>query len=124
MCTGHVDFASEVARSLHFVQGAVLLLDAAQGIQAQTWSAYDKARHMVNPPKLLVALTKVDLDTARPIHVALTVSDWLGGDVDPDSIMLTSARDRKGIRTVLDAVCAQVPPPQALPDDDGNDDYF
>ena len=117
---GHVDFGEEVSRSLHFVQGAVLLLDAAQGIQAQTWSAYDKARNMNNPPKLLVALTKVDLDTARPIHVALTVSEWLQWD-DPDSILLTSARDRRGVKDVLDAVCEQVPPPSALADDNGDE---
>lgn len=117
---GHVDFGMEVSRTLNFVQGAVLLLDAAQGIQAQTWSAYDKARRMANPPKLLVALTKVDLDTARPIHVALTVADWLNWD-DPDSILLTSARNRRGVKELLDAVCEQVPPPQALSDDDGSD---
>ena len=58
---GHSDFSSEVARSLSFVQGAVLLLDAAQGIQAQTWTVYEKAKSMTNPPEVILALTKIDL---------------------------------------------------------------
>eukprot|EP00546_Thalassionema_frauenfeldii_P014332 CAMPEP_0178915488 /NCGR_PEP_ID=MMETSP0786-20121207/12053_1 /TAXON_ID=186022 /ORGANISM="Thalassionema frauenfeldii, Strain CCMP 1798" /LENGTH=719 /DNA_ID=CAMNT_0020588601 /DNA_START=109 /DNA_END=2269 /DNA_ORIENTATION=+ len=115
---GHVDFGREVSRSLSFVQGAVLLLDASQGIQAQTWSVYEKVGSLPSPPELIVALTKVDLDAARPIHVALTVSDWLDIE-DPDSILITSARNRTGIVEVLDAVCRQVPPPNALEDDDG-----
>ena len=114
---GHIDFSSEVSRSLHFLQGAVLLLDATQGIQAQTWSVYEKVQAMTNPPKLLLALTKVDLESARPIHVALTVSEWLNWD-DPDTILHTSARNRLGIKPLLDAICSQVPPPQPLPDDD------
>ena len=116
---GHVDFGREVARSLSFVQGAVLLLDAAQGIQAQTWTVHERAKSMANPPEVLLALTKIDLGDARPIDVALTVSEWLNID-DPESIMLTSARDRMGIAEVLDAVCRQVPAPQALADDDSS----
>ncbi|GAX17398.1 hypothetical protein FisN_5Hh041 [Fistulifera solaris] len=117
---GHVDFGREVSRTLHFVQGAVLLLDAAQGIQAQTWSVHEKVQTLPQPPHLLVALTKVDLGSARPLHVALTVAEWLKG-IDPDSILYTSARQRKGIRELLDAVCEQVPPPQLLEDDVGDD---
>jgi GTP-binding protein LepA len=116
---GHVDFGREVSRSLSFVDGSVLLLDASQGIQAQTWSVYEKVKALENPPELLVALTKVDLDAARPIHVALTVSEWLSWD-DPDSIIITSARNRVGITDILDAVCRQVPPPKTLEDDDGS----
>ena len=114
---GHVDFGREVARSLSFVQGAVLLLDASQGIQAQTWTVYDKAKSMPdNPPELILALTKVDLENARPIDVALQVSEWLDYD-DPDIIILTSARSRYGIREVLDRICRSVPAPRALDDD-------
>ena len=115
---GHVDFGLEVSRSLSFIQGAVLLLDASQGIQAQTFSVYHKAKSLPDPPQLIVGLTKVDLDEARPIHVALTVSEWLNLD-DPDTILHTSARSRIGIQTVLDAVCEQVRPPKKLDDDDG-----
>ena len=117
---GHVDFGREVTRSLCFVQGAVLLLDATQGIQAQTWSVYEKVKALApNDPRLLIALTKVDLDVARPVHCALTVSEWLGDwEGDPDSIVQTSARSRVGIREVLEQVCDQVPPPHPLPDHD------
>jgi elongation factor 4 len=115
---GHVDFGLEVSRSLSFIQGAVLLLDATQGIQAQTFSVYHKAKSLPDPPQLLIGLTKVDLDEAQPINVALTVSEWLNWD-DPESILYTSARNRVGIKAVLDAVCEQVPPPKKLDDDDG-----
>lgn len=64
-----------------------------------------------------MALTKVDLDAARPENVALSVSEWLDWD-DPDSIMHTSARQRIGIKELLDTVCETVPCPQSLDDDD------
>ena len=114
---GHVDFGREVSRSLSFVQGAVLLLDATQGIQAQTWSVYDKVMAIQpQPPKLIIALTKIDLPNSRPDHVALTVADWLQYD-DPDAILYTSARNRIGIKQILDAVCEQIPSPTPLSDD-------
>mmetsp|Transcript_27363 Transcript_27363/g.66451 ORF Transcript_27363/g.66451 Transcript_27363/m.66451 type:complete len:733 (-) Transcript_27363:36-2234(-) len=116
---GHVDFGREVARSLSFVQGAILLLDATQGIQAQTWTVHEKAKSMENPPELILAMTKIDLEAARPIDVALTVSEWLNHD-DPDTIIPTSARSRIGIAELLDAVCSRVPPPKPLADDDGS----
>jgi elongation factor 4 len=115
---GHADFGREVSRSLSFVQGAILLLDATQGIQAQTWTVYEKAKAMNPMPELILAMTKIDLDAARPIHVALSVSEWLMLD-DPDLIIPTSARSRIGIVDLLDAVCRRVPPPQPLEDDDG-----
>ncbi|KAL7563174.1 hypothetical protein ACA910_014451 [Epithemia clementina (nom. ined.)] len=120
---GHVDFGREVTRSLNFVQGAVLLLDSTQGIQAQTWSVYEKVKALApNDPKLLIALTKIDLEAARPIHCAVAVSEWLQDwDGDPDSIVQTSARSRIGIRPLLEQVCEQVPPPQRLADDDDDD---
>ena len=116
---GHADFGREVARSLSFVQGAILLLDSTQGIQAQTWTVHEKAKGMESPPELILALTKVDLDAARPIDVALTVSEWLSID-EPDSIIPTSARSRIGITELLDAVCRRVPSPRPLDDDDGS----
>lgn len=113
---GHIDFGREVTRTLNFVQGAVLLLDATQGIQAQTWSVYEKAKSLPNPPKMIIALTKTDLESAKPVQVALSVSEWLGWD-DPDTILLTSARNRIGIKQLLDTICEQVPPPTPLEDD-------
>jgi len=118
---GHSDFSSEVSRSLSFVQGAILLLDSTQGIQAQSFTVHEKAKSMANPPKLILALTKIDLDAADPINVALTVSEWLSIE-DPESIIPTSARSRFGIVPLLDAICRLVPPPSRLPDDNYNED--
>ena len=120
---GHIDFGREVTRSLAFVQGAVLLLDASQGVQAQTWSVYEKCRSISEPfqPQVIFALTKIDLESARPVHCALTLCEWL--DVhqdDPDRVLHTSARNRVGVKQLLDAICEQVPPPRALPDDDAD----
>lgn len=115
---GHVDFGREVSRSLNFCQGAILLVDASQGIQAQTWSVYEKAKNLPphSQPEILIALTKVDLPASRPVHVALTVCEWLDWD-DPDDILLTSARNRIGVKQVLDAICERVPPPTPFVND-------
>jgi GTP-binding protein LepA len=94
-------------------------------MQAQTWTVHATAKSMRNPPELILALTKIDLDAARPIDVALTVSEWLSVE-DPESIILTSARSRIGIAELLDAVCERVPSPQPLPDDNqqGDNPHF
>ena len=112
---GHADFGSEVSRSLSAVDGAVLLFDAAQGVQAQTLSVHEKATAL--GVKIIPALTKTDLPSARPLDVALAVSDLFG--FDPDGVLLTSARSRLGISDVLEAVCSTVSAPAALSDDDG-----
>lgn len=114
---GHADFGSEVTRSLAASQGGVLLFDASQGVQAQTFSVHDKARRM--GVRLIPALTKVDLPTADPVEVALSGSDLFG--FDPDAVLLTSARANVGVREVLDAVCDLVPPPAPLRGDDDDD---
>jgi len=114
---GHVDFASEVVRTLCFVQGAVLLFDAAQGVQAQSLSVHEKAKNMSNVGAIIPALTKVDLPSARTLDVTLSVSDLFG--FDPDGVIHTSARSRKGIGDLLEIVCHDVPSPLQLPDDDG-----
>lgn len=115
---GHVDFGVEVTRTLSSVQGAVLLFDAAQGPQAQSLSVHEKAKKMKNVQSIIPVLTKVDLPSARPLEVALAVSELFGFE-DPDSILLTSARSRIGVSELLEAVCRDIPPPEDLPDDDG-----
>ena len=112
---GHADFGSEVSRSLANVDGAVLLFDAAQGVQAQTLSVHEKATSM--SLNIIPALTKVDLPAARPVDIALAVSELFG--YDPDAVLLSSARSRIGIADVMEAVCTRVPAPVALADDDG-----
>ena len=118
---GHADFGTEVTRSLSSVQGAILLFDAAQGVQAQSLSVYEKARSMENVKSILPILTKVDLAAAKPLDVALGISDLFG--FDPDAVLLTSARSRVGIHPVLEAVCCDIPSPEKMPDDD-DDDYY
>jgi len=87
---GHADFGQEVSKSLESIEGAVLLFDSVQGVQAQTLSVYDKARALGK--QILPALTKIDIPSARPLEVALAVSDLFA--FDPDSILKTSARAR------------------------------
>jgi Membrane GTPase LepA len=113
---GHIDFGTEVTRTLSSVQGAVLLFDAAQGPQAQSISVHEKAKKMDNVKTIIPVLTKVDLPAARTLDVSLSVSELF--DHDPDTILHTSARSRIGISDVLDAVCKDIPPPVKLPDDD------
>ena len=112
---GHADFGVEVSKSLSSIEGAVLLFDSVQGVQAQTLSVYDKARALGK--QILPALTKIDIPSARPLEVALAVSDLFA--FDPDTIMKTSARNRIGVKEVLDSVCENIPPPSPLSDDDG-----
>ena len=113
---GHADFGTEVTRTLSSVQGAVLLFDAAQGVQAQSLSVYDKAKNIECVKTIIPVLTKVDLPAAKPLDVALSVSDLFG--FDPDQVLLTSARNRKGIADILHMVSDKIPPPSPLPDDD------
>ena len=84
---GHIDFGTEVSRTLSSVQGAVLLFDAAQGPQAQSLSVHEKAKQMENVKAIIPVLTKMDLPAARSMEVALSVSDLF--DFDPDSVILS-----------------------------------
>jgi len=112
---GHVDFGFEVSRSLQAVQGALLLFDASQGIQAQSLSVYQKAKEIQHGRiALMPVLTKIDLPHARPLEVALAISDVFG--FDPDAVIHTSARSRIGIEEILEAVAMNVPPPTAVED--------
>lgn len=114
---GHVDFGTEVTRTLSSVQGAVLLFDAVQGPQAQSLSVHEKARRMSNVQAIIPVLTKVDLPNSRTLDVTLSVSELFG--FDPDHVLLTSARSRIGVGDVIEKVCQAIPPPNYLDDDDG-----
>jgi GTP-binding protein LepA len=104
---GHVDFTYEVSRSLAACEGAVLVVDASQGIQAQTLSNLFLA--MDAGLEIIPILNKIDLPGAEPDRRAQEVSDLLG--VDPDSILRVSAKAGIGIRDLLEAVVATVPAP-------------
>ena len=105
---GHADFAHEVVRSLGACDGALLLVDAAQGVEAQTLKVADAARAAGVP--LLAACSKVDLPTANAVDVALDVAAR-GLVEDPEAVLAVSAKSGLGVADVLDAVCGAFRPP-------------
>jgi len=109
---GHVDFSYEVSRSLAACEGALLVVDAAQGVEAQTVANTYLA--IENGLELIPVLNKVDLPGAEPDRVAGEVSDLLG--VDPDEILRISAKTGEGVPEVLDAIVERVPAPTGHPD--------
>ena len=104
---GHVDFTYEVSRSLAACEGAILVVDASQGIQAQTLSNLFLA--MDAGLEIIPILNKIDLPGAEPDRRAQEVSDLLG--VDPAGILRVSAKAGIGIRELLEAVVETVPAP-------------
>ena len=104
---GHVDFTYEVSRSLEACEGAVLLVDAAQGIEAQTLANF----HLARDAGLVIvpALNKIDLPAAEPDQRAKELADLL--DRDPDDILRISAKTGAGVTELLAAIVAEVPPP-------------
>ncbi len=105
---GHVDFSYEVSRSLAASEGAILLVDAVQGVEAQTLAnAYAAVEHEL---AIIPVLNKIDLPNARIDETTREVRDLVG--LDSESIILASAKDGTGVRDVLEAVVRQVPPPQ------------
>jgi GTP-binding protein LepA len=109
---GHVDFTYEVSRSLAACEGAVLVVDASQGIEAQTLSnfflARDQGLHVVG------AINKVDLPAARPDDVALEIEHVTG--VAAESVIKISAKTGLNVAEVLEQVVREVPPPSGDPD--------
>ena len=105
---GHVDFSYEVSRSLAACEGALLVVDAAQGVEAQTVAnAYAAVEAGL---ELIPVLNKVDLPSADPDAVAGEVADLLGGD--PGDALRISAKTGEGVRKVLEAIVERIPPPE------------
>ncbi len=109
---GHVDFTYEVSRSLAACEGALLVVDGSQGVQAQTLSnlflALDAGLEIVP------VINKIDLPGAEPERRRDEVADLLG--VDPESVLLVSAKEGVGVDDVLEAVVERIPPPEGHPD--------
>lgn len=108
---GHVDFSYEVSRSIASCEGALLVVDASQGVQAQTISnLYQAVDHGL---EIIPVLNKIDMDSARPEVVADEVSELLG--CDPDEIYKVSARTGEGVAPLLDAIVEKIPAPKGDP---------
>jgi len=104
---GHVDFSYEVSRSLAACEGAILLVDAAQGIEAQTLANLYMA--LAADLHLIPVLNKIDLPAAEPAKYAEELAGIIGGD--PSDVMRVSAKTGEGVADLLNAVVDQVPPP-------------
>lgn len=109
---GHVDFAWEVLRSLTACQGALLLVDASQGVQAQTLSVYHAAKE--RGVKIIPVVNKIDLPAADPERIIAQMSATL--DIDPSEVIRVSAKTGTGISNVLQAIIDRIPPPTAQRD--------
>ncbi len=105
---GHVDFSYEVSRSLAACEGALLVVDAAQGVEAQTVANTYLA--IENGLELIPVMNKVDLPGAEPERVAGEIADLLGGD--PGDAIPISAKTGEGVVDVLESIVARVPPPE------------
>src|SRR5262249_58143533 len=109
---GHVDFTYEVSRSLAACEGAILVVDASQGIQAQTLSNLFLA--MDAGLEIIPILNKIDLPGAEPERRKHEVHDLIG--TDPDDILLVSAKEGIGIAELLETIVKRVPPPSGYPE--------
>ncbi len=104
---GHVDFSYEVSRSLSACEGALLVVDASQGVEAQTLA--HSALALENNLELIPVINKIDLPTQRVDEVKRQITDLIG--LKEESILLASAREKKGIQEILEAVAQKIPPP-------------
>ncbi len=109
---GHVDFTYEVSRALAACEGAILVVDASQGIEAQTLSNFLLAREQ--GLKIVAAINKVDLPAARPDDVALEIEHVTG--IPAEHVLRISAKTGVGVPELLEQVIADVPPPSGAPD--------
>ncbi|MDQ2741600.1 MAG: translation elongation factor 4, partial [Chloroflexota bacterium] len=108
---GHVDFTYEVSRSLAACEGALLVVDAAQGVEAQTLANVYLA--MEHDLVLIPVINKIDLPAADPEEVRREIQEVIG--LDPDDAILASAKDGTGVNEILEAAVTRIPPPGGDP---------
>ena len=109
---GHVDFSYEVTRSLAACEGALLLVDASQGVEAQTLANAYLA--VENNLEIIPVINKIDLPGAQPDEVRRQIHDIIG--LDASGAVLASAKEGRGVPEILEAIVARLPPPAGLPD--------
>ncbi len=108
---GHVDFAYEVSRSLAACEGSILVVDASQGVEAQTLANVYQA--IDNGHEIVPVLNKIDLPAAEPERVRQQIEDVIG--IDASNAVLISAKTGQGIDDVLEAIVTRLPPPKGNP---------
>ncbi|NLB34829.1 MAG: GTP-binding protein [Elusimicrobia bacterium] len=106
---GHVDFSYEVSRTLSSCEAAILVVDASQGVEAQTVANYESARK--SGLKIIPVLNKIDMPNARPKEAEKEIRALLGEDTG--DILRVSARTGEGVKELLEQIIRDVPPPQA-----------
>src|ERR1700758_1384608 len=109
---GHVDFSYEVTRSLAACEGALLLVDASQGVEAQTLANAYLA--VENDLDIIPVINKIDLPGAQPEEARRQISDIIG--LDGEHALLASAKQGTGVPAILEAIVARLPPPGGVPD--------
>lgn len=105
---GHIDFSYEVSRALKAVEGVLLLIDATQGLEAQTFTVLNMAREA--GLAIIPVVNKIDLPSARPEVVAEEVAELL--QVDPDTVLRVSGKTGVGVNELLAAIVERIPPPE------------
>ena len=105
---GHIDFSYEVSRALKAVEGSILLVDATQGVQAQTLTTLEMARE--SGLVIIPVLSKIDSSLARVDEIKMEVAVLL--DIDPDSILEVSGKTGEGVEKLLSKIIDRIPPPK------------